>query len=138
MKRMLPACLIMMLVAVAPTPFAHAGASDPLKGIVMSSIAVKEANADRMTVHLQVQNATGADMQLWIRDDTGDVIYKERLQAGNFEKIFHLGMNEGERFRFDIRQGKVLVKTKEVRVVRKVEEVIEVQSFAAPNLAYRR
>lgn len=135
---MLPACLMMMIVASAWTPLLYAGTTDPLRGIVISSIAVKEANADRMTVHLQVQNATGAEMQLWIRDDTGDVIYKERLQSGNFEKIFHLGMNEGERFRFDIRQGKILVKSKEIRVVRKVEEVIEVQSFAAPDLAYRR
>ncbi len=135
---MLPVFLTMMMVAMSWGPLAHAGASDPLKGVVLSSIAVKAADAERMTVYLQVQNATGADMQLWIRDDTGDVIHKEKLQSGNFEKIFHLGMNEGERFRFDIRQGKLLVKSKEIRVVRKVEEVIEVQSFAAPNLAYRR
>lgn len=135
---MLPLCVTMMLVVFAWSPNAYAGNTDPLKGIVISSIAVKEANPDRMSVLLQLQNATGAEMQLQIRDETGDVIYQERLQAGSYEKLFHLGRNEGELFRFDIRQGKRLVKSKEIRVVRKMEEVIEVQSYAAPNFAYQR
>ena len=91
------------------------------------SISVKSSTAGAVSFLVAVPNATQADLQVVIRDNDGNVLYREFVKDANYAKVFEVQTADIDKVKFEVFKSRKLVIDNTYRLDKKVEEKLDVQ-----------
>ena len=92
-----------------------------------ASISVKSNTAGAVTFLVAVPNEAKADLQVVIRDNDGNVLYREFVKDANYAKAFEVHTADIDKVKFEVFKSRKLVLDNTYRLDKKVEEKLDVQ-----------
>jgi hypothetical protein len=92
-----------------------------------ATISVKSNTDGNVTFLVAVPNANKADLQVVIRDNDGNVLYREFVKDANYAKAFEVHTTDIEKVKFEVFKSRKLVLDNTYRLDKKVEETLDVQ-----------
>lgn len=90
------------------------------------TITVKSAQDEQVTFQVAIPNAEKQDLQIVIRDAEGNALFREFVSKENYTKSFVINSAEAEKVKFEVFEGKKLIMENTYRLVKKLEETVNV------------
>jgi hypothetical protein len=92
-----------------------------------ATISVKSNEAGAVTFVVAVPNANKSDLQVVIRDNDGNVLFREFVKDANYAKAFEVHTADIDKVKFEVFKSRKLVLDNTYRLDKKVEEKLDVQ-----------
>lgn len=95
-------------------------------GNIASEVKVRETTTGNALLDMYVNNKSTSPFLVLIRDEAGNIVFKEWAKGESYKKRFQLDLVESGEFYFEVLQDKKLVDSKTFKVAHRTEELIEV------------
>lgn len=90
------------------------------------TITVQSAKDEQVTFQVSIPNGEKQELQVVIRDAEGNALFREFVSKENYTKSFVINSADAEKVKFEVFEGKKLVMENTFKLVKKLEETVNV------------